>query len=330
MKLKSLLQVNKKRSDIPQLQSRILNELGIVYASKKRRLSMPRLIFQLTTLLMIFSSVLIFGIQEVSSDMYAFESYDEVMVTATSTAYQFYNLYDIDNQDDTISHQEVVLSELPYMIRYFRMFESILATQKAFDLSKNDMDDGTLYNFEISDLTATTRRLNMHIRKDMIASRRDEFTFDGTLENDFQLRGTTQFENDAHIVDLTIEMDVLLFEFEYNDDDKTYIMTVSNRQSTLLNITFGITYDAFLIPTLTMSYERDQVLATIEVKRSFRIGGFSISYEIHDEMTYDGHIQLSYMAMMRQYAVRVIQSDEDVYTYTFDRPNKIFEEKENM
>lgn len=327
MKLKTLLQVNKKKSDIPQLQSRILNELGIVNESKKRNISMPRLIFQLTTLLIIFSSVLIFGIQETSNDIYAFENYDEVMVTASSTAYYVYHLYQMDNSDETISHQEVVLSELPYMIQYFRVFESILATQKAFDMTKNVMDDETLYDFELSDLTSTNRRLNMRIRRDIVTSNRDEFIFEGTLENHFQLRGSTRFENDAHLVDLTIEMNDFVFEFEYNDIDKTYVMNVTNQQSTLLNITFDIHYDTFKIPTLTIAYERNDVNATIEVTRSFRIGGYSISYQIHDEATYIGEIELRYMVMTKKYVVRVIQSDEEVYTYTLDRPNLMFVEK---
>jgi len=327
MKLKTLLQVNKKKSDIPQLQSRILNELGIVNESKKRNISMPRLIFQLTTLLIIFSSVLIFGIQETSNDIYAFENYDEVMVTASSTAYYVYHLYQMDNSDETISHQEVVLSELPYMIQYFRVFESILATQKAFDMTKNVMDDETLYDFELSDLTSTNRRLNMRIRRDIVTSNRDEFIFEGTLEKHFQLRGSTRFENDAHLVDLTIEMNDFVFEFEYNDIDKTYVMNVTNQQSTLLNITFDIHYDAFKVPTLTIAYERNDVNATIEVTRSFRIGGYSISYQIHDEATYIGDIELRYMVMTKKYMVRVIQSDEEVYTYTLDRPNLMFVEK---
>jgi hypothetical protein len=329
MNLKKRLQMNKKTSDIPQLQVSILHEIGVVYESSTSQRSIPRLAFQLTTLLIIMSSMLIFGIQEVSNDIYAFEAYDEVMVTATSTAYNFYDLY-LLGDEDTLSHQEVVLEELPYMMQYFRLFESILSTQKAFELTKEDDANGTNYAFELTDLTSNTRRLTMRIKKDMMTSRKDEFTFNGTLDNHFDMSGSTRFDNDVHIVDMTIDMNELMFDFEYNDDSKTYHMVVSDDVTVILDIMFELTYDAYQIPSLTMSYVRGDMVATIDVKRSFRLGGFLINYDLTDEINYQGDIELTFNMMTRKYMVRVIQSNDEVYQYTFDRPEFIHEENRTM
>lgn len=330
MNLKKMLQLNKKTSDIPQLQSRILNELGVVHETSTSKRSLSRLVFQLTTLILIMSSALIFGFQEVSNNIYAFEAYDEVLMTATSTAYQVYDLYQNDTTNQTMSSQDVIVGELPYMVRYFRMFEAILSTQKAFELQKEEIDEGTNYSFEWMDMTSNVRRINMMIQKDMMNARKDEFKFNGFVGVEFQVSGSTTFDGSSHALRLSFTANLMTFEFDYQDNTKTYQLRVINEQTTVLDITFELAYDAYNIPTLSIHYERNGIIGDIDIVRSFRLRGFHIEYSINDGDFYEGDIELMYMKMMRQYLLRVIESDGTSYQYTYDRPEFIQDEHMNM
>lgn len=321
MNLKKYLNRDKKMSQIPQLQAKILNEIGVVYKSSTNRFFPSRIAFQLSTLILVMSGVLLIGFQEVNQDIYAFESYDEVMVTASSVAYIYYDLYQSEEEVNTLTHQDVLLGEFPYMIQYFRMFESILETQKAYALSKVYMDDETVYRYELKDMTSMVRQMEMSIKKNMITNRKDEFTFNGVLENAYEMSGATRLDGEYHIVNMTIDMDVLTFDFTYDNASKSYQMIVLNGDETQLNITFEITYDAFDIPMLTMTYTRDELDVSLQIKKSFRIGGFTIDYVIDDEDTFEGHARLLYLMMLRQYRVFVTDSDGTEYDYTFDRPS---------
>ena len=330
MKLKKMLQLNKKTSDIPQLQSRILNEMGVIYETSTTKRSIPRLVFQLTTLILFMSGALMFGIQEVSNNIYAFEAYDEVLMTATSTAYQVYDLYQNDTTDEMMSSQDVIVGELPYMVRYFRMFEAILSTQKAFELQKEEIYEGTNYSFEWMDMTSNVSRIHMMIQKDMMNARKDEFNFNGFVGDEFQVSGSTKFDGSAHVLSLSLNTELMTFIFNYDDETKTYQLQVNYEQSTVLDITFDLAYDTYNIPTLSIHYERNGIIGDIDIVRSFRLGGFHIEYSINDGDLYEGDIELIYVMMMRQYLIRVIESDGTRYQYTYSRPEFIQDEHMNL
>ena len=332
MNLKKQLRTHIKKAHIPDVSQAIIDQLphskgheNIVF--KKR----PSFVLQFSAFIILILGVSVFSYQQVSSQIYAFSEYEEVLGISAGFIDTYLEINDDENLPLSMSVQDQldIDEEIQYMLSYMRMLENLVLTQNKIIQRQEFIANKEKYVVTFDRMNQSQQSFEIEVEKKYKNFNQDVFEFQAKF-NETELTGYTEFKNQHHTLHLSALTETKQLNVSYDGLEKMFVVSVIKEGQENIIFNYQLLRNNLNQPTLRLHYSRDEkniqlTIHYLPVRRKIEV-----TYIISDELRQSsGRYDVSFaLHQGMSLIVKGMTDDGDVFEYQFQRNKMDFNENQ--
>lgn len=332
MNLKKQLRTHIKKAHIPDVSKAIIDQLphskgheNIIF--KKR----PSFVLQFSAFIILILGVSVFSYQHVSSQIYAFSEYEEVLGISAGFIDTYLEINDDENSPLTMSVQDQldIDEEIQYMLSYMRMLENLVLTQNKIVQRHEFIANKEKYIVTFDRMNQSQQSFEIEVEKSYKNFNQDVFEFQAKF-NERELTGYTEFKNQHHTLYLSALTETKQLNVSYDGLEKVFVVSIVEDGQEDIIFNYQLLRNNLNQPTLRLHYSRDEkniqlTIHYLPVRRKIEV-----TYIISDELRQSsGRYDVSFaMHQGMSLIVKGMTDDGDVFEYQFQRNQMVFNENQ--
>lgn len=332
MNLKKQLRTHIKKAHIPDVSKAIIDQLphskgheNIIF--KKR----PSFVLQFSAFIILILGVSVFSYQHVSSQIYAFSEYEEVLGISAGFIDTYLEIHDDENSPLSLSVQDQldIDEEIKYMLSYMRMVENLVLTQNKIVQRHEFEANKEKYVVTFDTMNQSQQTFEIEVEKSYKNFNQDVFEFQAKF-NETELTGYTEFKNQHHKLHLSALTETKQLNVSYDGLEKMFVVSIIEDGQEDIIFNYQLLRNNLDQPTLLLSYSRDLKNIDLTIIYSPIRRKVNVSYVIsEDSIQSKGTFDISYM--MQQGMMLFIEGeteDGDMFEYQFTRHHMFLNENQ--
>jgi hypothetical protein len=332
MNLKKQLRTHIEKANIPDVSKAIIDQLphSKVFENsvfKKR----PSFILQFSAFLILILGVSVFSYQQVSSQIYAFSEYEEVLGISVVFMDTYFEIEVDENLPLSLSLEDQldIDEEIQYMLSYMRIFENLVLTQNKVIQSHRFEANKEKYVVTFDTMNQSHQSIEIEVEKSFKNFNQDVFEFEAIF-NDIELLGYTEFNNQHHTLHLSAFTETKQMNVSYDSLDKMFEVSMIKDGQEAMIFNYQILRNNLNQPTLLLHYFRNEKDISLTINYLPIRRKMDVSYIISDELRQSsGRFEVSFMMHQRMSLIVKGKTDNgDVFEYQFQRNQMDFNENQ--
>ena len=332
MNLKKQLRTHIKKANIPDVSKAILDQLphSKVFENiviKKR----PSFILQFSAFLIFILGVSVFSYQYVSTQIYAFSEYEEVLGISAGFMDTYFEIEEDENLPVSLSLEDQldIDKEIQYMLFYMRTVENLVLTQNKVIQSHRFEANKEKYVVTFDTMSQSQQSFEIEVEKSYKNFNQDVFEFEATF-NDIELLGYTEFNNQHHMLHLSAFTETKQMNVSYDSLDKMFEVSMIKDGQEAMIFNYQLFRNNLNQPTLLLHYFRNEKDISLTIKYLSVRKKMDVSYVISDELRQSsGRFEVSFV--LHQGISLLIKGETengDVFEYQFQRSQRVLSENQ--
>ena len=323
MNLKKQLKNHITKAYIPDVSKSIIDQLPLLqpqenHVFKKR----PTFILQFSAFLILILGVSIFSYQQTSTQIYAFNEYEEVLGISAGFIDSYFEIKDDENLplSMALENQQDISIEIEYMLSYMRTVENLVLTQNKIIQRHEIVTNKEKYLVTFDRMNQSQQSFEIEVEKIYKNFNQDVFEFQATFE-DKEITGYTEFKDQNHTLHLSAVVITHQINLSYDSLDKLFSVSIIKDGQEDIHFNYQLLRNNLYQPTVFLHYSRDEndiqlMINYLPVRKMI-----DVSYVISDESNQSsGHFNVSFVMQQGMFLIITGETEDgDTFEYQFQR-----------